>query len=193
MPLQCNLKKTVQVINYFIQLTSSKKVGKAKLFALIYLVDRYHLRKFGRLITNDQYIATEKGPVGLAVTALCEQSGELTFDEENYATDFLERAHKDQNVRSVEKVNLNVLSNSDIDSLEAIAESFSRKGRNDLIEITQSFTEWQKVSGKIGKGFEVKMDTMDFFLGSSSEFEFIDIFNDEIATSREIYLNGGNA
>lgn len=192
MPLQCNLKKTVQSINYFIQLTSGKKVGKAKLFALIYLADRYHLRKFGRLITNDQYIATEKGPVGIAVTALCNQSGELTFDEENYTTDFLERAHKDQNVRSVEKVNMNVLSNSEIDTLEAIAEGFSRKGRNDLIEICCSFTEWQKVSGKIGKGGDVKMNTLDFFLGSSSEFEFIDIFNDEISASRKIFQNGSD-
>ena len=37
------------------------------------------------------------------------------------------------------------------------------------------------------------MDTMDFFLGSNSDFEFIDKFNDEIAASRELYLSGADS
>lgn len=190
MALQIELKKAVLAINYFAEMTNSKKIGKAKLFALIYLVDRYHLRKFGRTITGDQYYATEAGPIGVGVRTIAEQSGELTFDEENYATDFLQRAHKDHNVRSVTKTDFNFLSNSDIDALKYVADTFGRKGRNDLTAIVQSFTEWQKLSAKVVGGAEVKMDMLDFFLGSGSEYEFDGIFNDELAASREKFISG---
>jgi len=139
------------------------------------------------MITEDTYSATESGPVGFAVKTIVEEAGELTFDEENYTTDYLIRTSKDINVRSIEPVNMNILSNSDIETLEFIAENFSRQGRNDLIEIAKSFTEWQKVSGKITGGSKPKMDAMDFFLGSGSEFEFTDVTAELVAESRERY------
>ena len=54
--------KVVQALDY---LVTSLKGGcsKLNLLKLVYLADRYHLRKFGRTVTGDSYRAMPYGPV----------------------------------------------------------------------------------------------------------------------------------
>lgn len=44
-------------------LSKMGKIGKHKLFKLLYFADKYHLSKFGRPVTHDIYIAMVNGPV----------------------------------------------------------------------------------------------------------------------------------
>ncbi len=58
-------KLVIQVLHYIL-----KKLGKAdklKLIKLIFLADKYHLLKYGRTITEDDYYAMELGPVASIV------------------------------------------------------------------------------------------------------------------------------
>ena len=56
--------KVVQALDY---LVTSLKGGcsKLNLLKLVYLADRYHLRKFGRTVTGDSYRAMPAGLWGL--------------------------------------------------------------------------------------------------------------------------------
>ncbi len=52
----------MNAILYIIELFGGK-VDIYKLYITLYVADREHLSKYGRLITNDDYIASEYGPI----------------------------------------------------------------------------------------------------------------------------------
>jgi hypothetical protein len=47
-------KKAAQTINYF-AIQNGGEIDKLHALKRVYFDDRFHLRKYGRLITNDQY------------------------------------------------------------------------------------------------------------------------------------------
>lgn len=57
-------RKAAQALNYF-AIQNGGEIEKLQALKLIYFADRYHLRKYGRPITNDQYWAMNFGPVAL--------------------------------------------------------------------------------------------------------------------------------
>src|SRR5437764_14379117 len=62
MTYQFNSTKAIQVILYILQ----KIGGKAdfiKIFKILYFSDQKHLARFGRAISNDDYVAMNHGPV----------------------------------------------------------------------------------------------------------------------------------
>jgi hypothetical protein len=67
-------KKATQAVNYFAQ-RSGGIINKMKAIKLIYFADRYHLRKYGRPITNDEYLAMDYGLVSSGVKDIAEMSG----------------------------------------------------------------------------------------------------------------------
>jgi hypothetical protein len=48
-----------------------------KALKLIFLADRYHLCRYGRLITNDSYVAMKHGPVPSATRDIVESNDYL--------------------------------------------------------------------------------------------------------------------
>jgi uncharacterized phage-associated protein len=60
-----------------------------KALKLIYFADRYHLRKYGRLVTNDIYYAMNYGPVPSSVKDIAEGSEFLGEKEKEYASNYL--------------------------------------------------------------------------------------------------------
>ncbi len=63
-------KKATQLINFFVR--KEPGIHKDKLCSMIFLADRLHLRRYGRLITDDTYVATPKGPVPVNTAKLIE-------------------------------------------------------------------------------------------------------------------------
>ena len=71
MILEFDYKKATQAINYFTK-KEGGQIEKLKLIKLVYLADRFHLRKYGRPIMNDTYLAMPLGPVGSSVKDIAE-------------------------------------------------------------------------------------------------------------------------
>ena len=65
--------KIIEALHYILH--KIKIADKIKIIKLIYLADKYHLVRYGRTITNDDYYAMEYGPVGSTVKDV------LEFDE----------------------------------------------------------------------------------------------------------------
>ena len=76
-------RKATQALNYFAR-QSSGRLNKLKALKLIYFADRYHLRTYGRPITNDRYLAMEYGPVASSCKDLAEMSEFLGKEEREY-------------------------------------------------------------------------------------------------------------
>ncbi|GAI80268.1 unnamed protein product, partial [marine sediment metagenome] len=58
-----DFRKTIQALHYLAKRLGGQ-VNFMKLLKLIYFADRYHLRKYASLITQDDYMAMKLGPVG---------------------------------------------------------------------------------------------------------------------------------
>jgi len=64
--LEFDHKKATQALNFFAK-RAGGKITKLNALKLIYLADRYHLRKYGRPIFSDTYWAMPYGPVASSV------------------------------------------------------------------------------------------------------------------------------
>jgi len=58
------MDSVIETIIYILR--KIKKADKIKIIKLVYLANKYHLAKYGRTITGDDYYAIEHGPVGTA-------------------------------------------------------------------------------------------------------------------------------
>jgi uncharacterized phage-associated protein len=187
-------KKGTQALNYF----SRKKDGqinKMKAIKLIYLADRYHLRKYGRPIVGDIYWAMKLGPVGsntLNIADLSERN--LDGDSLRYAKEFITHAKGDdkkEEIVSKKEVNLNVFSQTDIEAFETVFKEFGDLDQFELAKkITHQYPEWSKHENAINRGTKrVRMDYVDFFLnpkGQSSEI--FEIPAEHLQMSKKMFL-----
>src|SRR4030067_1274787 len=168
--LQFNYRKNTKAIN-FLAIKSGGRIGKLKALKLIFFADRYHLRKFGRPITNDEYYAMSYGPVAPSVKDIAEFSEFLGETERQYADLFL--APEGHEVLSKAENDNKVFSNSDLESLEVAWEKFGRFSDFDLAKITHRYPEWKKHETALveKKASRVKMRYEDFFEDPPSRAE----------------------
>ena len=85
-------KKAAQAINCF-AIQNGGEIDKLHALKLVFFADRFHLRKYGRPITNDQYWAMRFGPVASGVKDLFELDS-LSHEERHYADSLLVKGSK---------------------------------------------------------------------------------------------------
>ena len=134
-------KKATQSLNYF-AVKEGGHINKMKALKLVYLADRYHLRKYGRLITNDIYFAMNYGAVPSSVKDIAEKSEFLGEKEQYYASRYITTTR--YQVRSVKLPNNDVFSDSDIEALDFAWNKFGHLAKFQLAELTHEYPEWKK-------------------------------------------------
>lgn len=152
-------KKAAQAINYF-ALQNGGEIAKLHTLKLVYFADRYHLRKYGRPITNDQYWAMQFGPVASGVKEIFELDS-LSHAERHYAEEFLAKGRKEYSVRSLSGVDTSVFSQSDREALLFAWITFGKNPK--IVEKTHQYPEWKRHEAAIAGGCtRVPMDYLDF-------------------------------
>lgn len=158
-----NYKKAVQALNYF-ACTQGGTLNKMKAIKLVWLADRYHLRKYGRTITGDIYFALPHGPVpSTTKDILSMNSFTLSEDEFSYIDEYIKNIAK-YDYASNKEPYLKVFSKTDIESLEDIIKHYGKYDHFSLRDISHKFPEWKRWEQQIGKtGSRFLMDYSDFF------------------------------
>jgi hypothetical protein len=159
-----NYKKAVQCINYIIAKTG-KPVDKLKIIKLLWAADRYHLRKYARLVTGDSYFALPNGPVGSHTLDLINRNidriGEV---EKEYAQQFLTLPESNK-VNSKLDPDTDFFSDSDIEALDFAITTFSSMTTASLKNLSHQYPEYKKFEKAIEDGvserFPINLD--DFF------------------------------
>jgi len=155
-----NYKKTIQVLN-FLAKNSNGKIDKLKAIKLIWLIDRLHLRKYGRMITNDIYFAMRLGPVG---SFSKDYAGGNVLDEEEriYYDKYI--SFKDNTITSIRDVEEGIFSDSDKEVMKEIITNYGNCCKTSLINFSHIFPEWSKFKDIIDGGTQREpMDINDFF------------------------------
>jgi uncharacterized phage-associated protein len=155
-----NYKKTIQVLN-FLAKNSNGKIDKLKAIKLIWLIDRLHLRKYGRMVTNDVYFAMEYGPVG---SFSKDYAGGNVLDEEEkgYYDKYLKV--EGNIIKSVGDIDEGVFSESDKEVAGEIMAKYGNCSAPSLVGFSHLFPEWRKFNEVIKDGSQREiMDIVDFF------------------------------
>lgn len=135
-------RKTTQALNFFAR-QAGGELNKLKALKLVYFADRYHLRRFGRPITGDEYLAMPYGPVASSAKDLAEMGEFLSDDERSYGAHFLARVDH-HTYRSTAVVDEKTLSESDRIALAWAWEKFGHMERFALAQLTHLYPEWKR-------------------------------------------------
>lgn len=140
-----------------------------KAIKLIFFADRYHIRKYGRPITRDEYFAMFYGPVNSGVKDVAEMSQFLGPEESSYAEKFLEASRYE--VASIEPLDDAVFSESDLEALSFAWEKFGPYDQFELADISHRYPEWKKHEETLKENSRVRMSYEDFLDDPENEFE----------------------
>ncbi|MBR3650596.1 MAG: SocA family protein [Victivallales bacterium] len=158
--------KIVQSINYFARHHENHIIGKLVFLKLMFLADRYHVRMYGRLISNSHYLAMKYGPVASESKKTFEFL-ELPEVERKYASDFLEQVSRNS-VKSMRDVQDDVFSETDKEALSVAWMTYQRFPK--IVDYTHRFPEWKKHIHELVGNKVVTMNLEDFFLPVDDDY-----------------------
>ncbi|OGP53603.1 MAG: hypothetical protein A2Y65_02700 [Deltaproteobacteria bacterium RBG_13_52_11] len=134
--------KIIQALCYL--LSKVKKADKLKLVKLLYLADKYHIIRYARTVSNDEYWAMDYGPVGSTAKDILGFDREFLSKEFEYAEKMLTKVSQNFFVQGTDCAieELNKLSETDIEALDFVAEKFGSLSTHQLIKLTHRYPEW---------------------------------------------------
>ncbi len=153
-------KKATQALNYF-AVKAGGKINKMKALKLVYFADRYHLRKYGRLITKDNYVAMEHGPVASATRDILEKNLFADENDINYINRYIEPAERFY--KSLNAIDEDKFSESDREALKFAWENFGNLDQFKLRDLTHKYPEWKSRKHILAKKLSAAMDINEFF------------------------------
>ncbi|HEV2046072.1 MAG TPA: Panacea domain-containing protein [Chthoniobacterales bacterium] len=143
MPFSFSHRKATQALNFF-ACKAGGSINKMKALKLVYFADRFHLRKYGRPVVGDEYLAMNYGPVASGTKDLAEMSDFLGEEEGRYAKRFIRPAESAITYASVHDVDEKVLSESDREALEFAWKQFGHVTQFALSKLTHRYPDWKK-------------------------------------------------
>jgi len=143
MPFSFSHRKATQALNFFAR-KAGGRINKMKALKLVYFSDRYHLRKYGRPVVGDEYLAMNYGPVASSTKDLAEMSDFLGEEEQRYAKRFIRPADSAITYESVHDLDKKVLSESDQEALTFAWSRFGRVDKFELSKLTHRYPDWKR-------------------------------------------------
>jgi uncharacterized phage-associated protein len=189
--IEFNYKKATQLINYFISLYS-EPVNKVKILKLAWLVDRYHIRRYGRPVLGDTYYAMKMGPVASLARDIIEIKDQyVPKDQQHYISLNIKKvgANKIESLRNPE---LSYFSKSDLEAMKKVFDEFGGVSWEGLSLLSHKYPEWKKHEKTLGSDFisSIQMNYLDFFENPRKEDlsdDFFDFPEEMIKASEELY------
>ena len=177
------LTKILQVINYFSD--KIKSINKLKLIKLIYLLDKYHILNYGRLVTNDTYFAMKKGPVGSFTKDILWLNEFLSEEDKKLIKQYI--YIDGHNVIQKKKFDdYDLLSESEIDGLNFVIDKFGKYSNSRLIDYTHEYPEWKQYEFALNEGVSSSVEIAKEDLVSVIKDNIFNVSEETLCHSREI-------
>lgn len=184
--------KITQSLGFLLSLDNNHRMNKVKLVKLVWAADRYHLRKYGRTVTDTEYSALPHGPVS-SLTLDIINSNEIALYEEDvsFVAEHITPWENDKNqVVLYNETEDDYLSDSDKEALKFAWDTFGDKDPFELADdITHQYPEWSKFREHFDINNERSsrpIDLDDFFKNPSQD-AFFAIDEGVLAASKELY------
>ena len=180
--LPFSYRKATQALNYF-SVQNGGQIDLLRALKLIFFADRYHVRKYGRPITGDDYFAMGKGPVPSATKDIAENSDYMGDEARLYSERYIAQPAKGK-INSRAQVDTEELSATDLEALKFAWQHFGRT--YDIVAVSHQYPEWKRHETALTSASRSRMDFMDFLDDPPQGIEPCHILNDsERACRRE--------
>ena len=159
--------KIIQALNYLACKQANKTLGFKRAFKLLWLIDRYSLRHFTQSVTGDTYYAMPYGPVPTDAKSLLENEGTHLTNNPEYQSKYIRPDVVHHIFTSVQSPDMNVFSESDIESMDKVWDTYKKTSTQDLVSMSHEFPEWKAYEQDIKGGEKTSylIDTDLFFDG----------------------------
>lgn len=172
-------RKIENTILYFSNKSTNKTIDRIKLIKLIWLSDRLHLNKYGRLILKDRYKALPNGPVA---------SRTLTMSNSSFFESYLV---EDYNITALKKFENDYFSKSDLEIMDYVWKRFGTKNTFDLRDFSHLFPEWLRYENELNDKYSPNsydIVIQDFF-EFPKDIDFSDLLNNVIINESKKEFN----
>lgn len=152
--------------------------GKDKLsiIKLLFLADKYQLLHIGRTITRNKYVAMKYGPVLSQVLDLLDDIEGTRSDLNKCDVDTSSIIIEDGIYKTDASIEYDELSDSDIEAIKYICDTYKDKNSRQLVEYTHRFPEWQQYSEHFKNSSKCK---------DIDEREMLSIIDDKLDTTED--------
>lgn len=187
-------KKTVQSMTYLLN-KSENGLDKILIMKMLWATDRYHLRKYGRLVTFDTYCALPKGPVPSLALDILNRNDDLIGNESiEYSEKFIAiNPENKYGFTPVTTSDNDVLSETDTEALDFGYDLMKKYigNNNGAVEFTHKYPEWKRFENLLNSiKTSVQMDIFDFFVNpdkSDMPTDFFEVNTNQLKSSEDIY------
>jgi len=151
---------------YYLAAKNSGEMDKLAAIKLIFFADRYHLRKYARMVTRDDYFAMKHGPVPSMTFDVL--NGVLSSERnefEEVTAQYLKPIRKHYFGITEKDKSLDCLSETDIESLNFAFDNFFSKNEWKVVEYSHQYPEWKRFEKVFDQGETARANIFleDFF------------------------------
>ena len=140
---------------------------KGKACKLLFLADKYHLVRHARPVTGDRYAALSHGPVPSRIKSILDEveKGNISNPEtaEMASTIELDRRFEYPHLNATKAADLDELSETDIDALDAVIRDFGARTFTELRSLTHEMPAYERAWSSKTKPNHAWMRFEDFF------------------------------
>jgi len=175
---------------YYLAKKLESPIDKLAAVKLLFFADRYHLRKYGRLISDDTYYALPHGPVAsnsLDILNLVMNGMKAGVEKE-----YIKKHHGNAFTSIDENYELEYLSDSDVEALDFVITEFGNNETWELRDLTHEYPEWKRFQKTLESQSSRRELIMmsDFFEEADVEYDpFSQIPKRAVELSKEVYFN----
>lgn len=151
--MQYDIEKLIDIL--ILLVNNKQQLCKLRIAKLLYFIDKYHIRKYGRFVLNDRYYRLPLGPVPslslnyindffkpeIRISGMKVEKNPLEgyFSADKYRNnDVLKLKNKD--------VNLNSLSDSELEAVDQVIKKYGYFPTPGLINISHNDKTWKETS-----------------------------------------------
>lgn len=182
-----NDRKIGQALSYFASKEADGCMNKMKAYKLLWLADRLHVRRYGRLITNDTYYAMPHGTVPSLTKSVLDGSKDSIAIQSS-----VQPSGDKYSFSASTELNLKVFSKSDLEVLDTICQAFGKYDQYELSELSHKFPEWSRHEKNITdpeKASSYKIFTDDFFTNVDEPSGLFVTDNEILELTKDLFNN----
>lgn len=175
---------------YYLSKKLKSPIDKLAAVKLLFFADRYHLRKYGRLISDDTYYALPHGPVASNSLNIINEviSGENAGVDKQY----IKTASATSFIAVDSEYEIEYLSDSDMEALDFVITEFGDKPAWDLRNLTHEYPEWKRfehtLESQLSRREKIVMS--DFFENANIDTDPFSVIPDRaVELSKESYFS----
>lgn len=153
--MQYDIEKLIDILVIFTK--RRQRLTKLRINKLLYFIDKFHLRKYGRFVLNDRYHRLNLGPIPSLTSDLLNEffdpeflfSGKSIKKEKNKLKKYFSpgkyRGRYDT-LALKKDVNFNSLSNSEIEIIDMVIQKYGNYSTSNLVNISHKDATWIQTS-----------------------------------------------